>query len=161
MDFQPPEFASVPYGTIAPAACAPRISDPHFSGVAIRMPDHISASASEKIIVPICGYYQLPTGPLVMGAEIHIHVRGVGAHPLPPISGKVVTDMGDNEPEVPDPMSRQPIDPNRFKGQVSESYFYFDAQRYLPHKLLPGTYEVCVSYGQTRSNVARVTITRR
>lgn len=161
MDFQPADFAEVPYGTIGPAPCAPRIADPRFNGVAIRMPDEVRASADEKIRVPICGYYQLATGPLVMGAEIYIHVRGVGANPLPPISGKVVTDMGENEPEAPHPRSRQPVDPGKYKGQVSESYFYFDAQRYLPHPLPPGTYEVCVTYGRDRSNVARVTITRR
>ena len=160
MDFQPPEFSTVPYGTIAPAACAPRIDDPGFNGVAIRMPDHIRASARETINVPICGYYQLPTAPLVMGAKIYIHVRGVGPNARPPISGQVVTDMGSNSPEVRNPKLLEPIDPNRFAGQVSESYFYFDAQRYLPHKLVPGTYEVCVSYGEARSNVARVTITQ-
>jgi hypothetical protein len=159
MEFQPPEFADVPYGTITAAACAPRIADPRFSGVVIRMPDQIHAKKSEKITIPICGYYQLPTAPLLMGADIYIHVRGVGPAALPPISGKVVTDMGKNAPSVPNPRAKQPIDPSRYKGQVSESYFYFDAQRYLPHAIPPGTYEVCVSYGQTTSNVARVTIT--
>jgi len=161
MEFQPAEFAEVPYGTIARAPCSPRVTDPRFQGIVIRMPEEVRAAQGEKIRLPICGYYQLPTGPLVMGADIHIHVRALGPNPLPPISGKVVTDMCENEPEAPDPYARAPVDPNLYKGQVSESYFHFDALRYLPHALPPGTYEVCVTYGRDQSNVARVTITRR
>lgn len=160
MDFQPPEFANVPYGTIVAATCAPKVDDPRFSGIVIRMPERIGALANEKISVPICGYYQLPTAPLLMGADIYIHVRGVGPTARPPLTGKVVTDMGDNEPDAPDPEAGKPVDPDRYKGQVSEAYFYFDAQRYLPHTLPSGTYEVCVTYGQTTSNVVRVTIDR-
>ncbi len=160
MDIQPPEFAHVPYGTVTPAVCAPKIDDPRFSGIAIRMPERIRASESEKIDIPICGYYQLPTAPLLMGADIHIHVRGVGSNPRPPISAKVVKDTGANEPDVPHPKRNRPIDPNAYKGQVSEAYFYFDAQRYLPPMLPPGTYEVCVTYGDATSNVVRVTIDR-
>ena len=101
MEFQPAEFADVPYGTIARAPCSPRVTDPRFQGIVIRMPEEVRASQGEKIRLPICGYYQLPTGPLVMGADIHIHVRGLGPNPLPPLTGKVVTDMCENEPEAP------------------------------------------------------------
>jgi hypothetical protein len=160
MDIQPHEFAHVPYGTIESAACAPKIDDPDFDGIAIRMPDRIRASQNEKISVPICGYYQLPTAPLLMGADIHIHIRGVGGTAQPPVKGKVVTDTGANEPDARDPLRKRPIDPKAYEGQVSEAYFYFDAQRYLPPMLPSGTYEVCVTYGQATSNMVRVTIER-
>ena len=158
MDYTPAEFANIPYGTVASAPCAPRVTDPRFKGIVIRAPERVVVKASERVSLPICGYYQLDTGPLVSGAEIHVHVRTADGRASQ--SGQVVTDMGENEPEVPDPKAGR-IDPGQFQGQVSESYFYYDAIRYLPHPLPPGEYDVSVSYGQNRSNTVRVQIARR
>lgn len=158
MDYTPPEFAKIPYGTVTPASCSPKVSDPGFKGIVIRVPEKVVVKGREKPSLPICGYYQLDTGPLVAGAEIHVHVRTADGKAAQ--SGQVVTDMGENEPDMPDPKAGK-IDPARFHGQVSESYFYYDATRYLPHSLPPGEYDVCVSYGQNRSNVARVLISAR
>lgn len=159
MDYTPPYFADAPLGGVSAAACSPQVADPRFKGVVIRAPDTIRISAGEDLVLPICGYYQLDTAPLVMGADIHIHARGVGATPLAPVSGQVVAADGDNEPLAPPPA--QAIDPRDYDGQVSESYFFYDAQRYLPARLGPGVYEIVVSYGRAQSNVARVEITTR
>jgi hypothetical protein len=161
MDFQPIDFHQVPFGSIEQAECAPQIEDENFDGIAIRIPEEIKADASEELQVPICGYYQLPTGPLLMGAEMIIHMRNTDAEALPPVSGQVVTDEGENEPDVPPPWEDDPIDPRDFEGQISQSFFYLDAQRYIHQPLPPGTYELCVSYGERQSNVAKVVITRK
>jgi hypothetical protein len=159
MDYVPSEFADVPFGSITAQACSPRVADPRFKGIAIRLPDRIGVAAGEALVLPICGYYQLDTAPLLMGADIHIHARGVGGTPLAPIIGKVVTNTGANEPDARPPKFE--IDPRDYAGQVSESYFFFDAQSYLPVKLPPGTYDIAVSYGRTQSNVARVEVAAR
>lgn len=159
MDYLPPYFADVPFGAVSAAACSPQIIDPRFKGIVIRVPDTVRVIAGEDLVLPICGYYQLDTAPLIMGADIHIHARGVGATSLPPTSGEVVADDGDNEPLAPPPAA--PIDPRDYQGQVSESYFFYDAQRYLPVRLGPGVYDIVVSYGRAQSNVARVEITAR
>lgn len=159
MDFVPPDFSQVPYGSVAAASCAPRVADPRFKGIAIRTPERIRVSQGEPIVLPVCGYYQLDTAPLLMGAEIHVHAKGVGATPVPPLSGKVVTDMGENAPEVPPP--GPPVNPRDYAGQVSESYFYYDAQRYLPLQLPPGTYDIMITYGRVQSNTVRVEISKR
>jgi hypothetical protein len=161
MDFQPAEFNHVPYGSIVAAECAPQVEDRRFRGIVIRVPDQVRAMEDEKLALPICGFYQLPTLPLIQGATMHVHVRGAAGTPVPPLSGQVVVMDGANEPDDPDPSAGQPVNPRLFAHKVSEAYFYLDGQRYLPLSLPPGSYEVCVSYGETRSNVARVTIVRR
>ncbi len=157
MDFTPPEFANIPYGTVAAAPCSPRVEDPGFKGIVIRVPERVTANGREKVSLPICGYYQLDTGPLLEGADVHVHVRTADGKASQ--SGQVVTDIGANEPEDPPP--NVPVDPAIYRGQVSESYFFYDAVRYLPHPLPPGEYDVCVSYGKNRSNIVRVQIAAR
>jgi len=160
IDYVPADFSEVPFGTTVASACAPKVEDPRFHGILIRTPEQIRVSGGEPVIVPICGYFQLATWPLVQGAKMEVHLRGVGGSPVPPVSGQVVVDEGDNEPEVPPPFANQPKNPRDYDGVISEGWFYLDAQRYLPQSLPPGTYEVMVTYGDDRSNVTRVQIYR-
>ncbi len=161
MDFVPHEFNDVPYGSIVAAACAPRDFDPRFKGIAIRTPEAVYLEPSEAAALPICGYYQLDTGPLVAGAVMQVHVRSLD-YPGPGLTGQVVVqDEAPDEPIVPMPGAEAPVDPRLYAGQLTESYFYVDAQKYLAQKLVPGRYEVCVTYGAARSNVASITVRLR
>ena len=160
MDFQPPLFDHVPYGSIEAAECAPKVEDRRFRGIVIRVPDQVRLLEEETVTLPICGFYQLPTFPLIQGATMHVHVRGVAGTPVPPVNGQVVVMDGANEPDDPPP-PMPPPDPRRYAHKVSEAYFYLDGQRYLPLELPAGTYEVCVAYGEARSNIARFTVLRR
>ncbi|MCB2076992.1 MAG: hypothetical protein KDE55_04760 [Novosphingobium sp.] len=162
MDFQPPEFNNVPYGSHAEAPCAPPAAkERSFRGITIRTPERVLASQGETISLPVCGYYQLATLPLVQGAVMSVHVRSTdGAIPAP-IAGEVVVSGGENEPDIPNPDADAPIDPALYAHSVSEDFFYLDGQLYLPQPLPPGNYEVCVTYGEAQSNVARVQIVRR
>ena len=160
MDVLPREFADPPYGSLEAAACSPRVDDRQFRGIVIRLPERIRLRSDETLLLPICGYYQLATQPLVQGAVMVVHVRGAGGTPFPPESGQVVVDHGENEPNVPDSAAEAPIDPRLYAHSVSESYFFLDGQRYLKGQLPAGNYEVVVSFGDARSNLAQVAIAR-
>jgi hypothetical protein len=157
MQFHPAEFQAVPINTITQSSCSPHVDDRTFRGMAIRVPDRIVAGEGERVVLPICGYYQIGTASVIAGADIHVHVRNASDPQAKPISGKVVPEPLDEH--IAPPPDRGPIDPKRYENQISQSYFNYDAQRYLP-PLAAGTYEVSVSYGPHRSNVARVVIAR-
>lgn len=157
MDFYPPEFAAVPYGSIEASACAPQVEDLRFRGILIRSPERIAVGPGETAMVPICGFYQLPSLPLMRGAVMVVHLRG---SVVPPQDGQVVIDEGENAPDVPDPAAGQPLDPRLWAHKVSTAFFHLDGQRYLRQPLPPGRYELFVSYGEARSNVVRFEITR-
>lgn len=152
MDFTPPEFRQVPYGSVEASTCAPRIDDLAFRGIVIRAPARIEIGAGEPLRLPLCGFYQLPSLPLAEGAVMEVHVRAIGG---PPVSGQVVIDTGENEPDIPNPADAEPLDRKLWAKKVSEAYFHLDAQRYLPQRLVPGRYEAYVSYGDARSNVVQ------
>ncbi len=152
MDFAPPDFREVPYGSIEASACAPRVDDRRWRGMVIRAPDRILVAHGEKTMLPLCGFYQLPSLPLIQGAVMVVHVRGLTA-PIAPESGQVVIDSGENAPDEPAPV--KPLDPRAWEHKVSVAYFHLDGQRYLKQTLPPGRYEAYVSYGQAQSNVVR------
>lgn len=161
MDFLPPEFARVPYGTQTAGVCSPQAGNPEtFRGIVINIPHRIALKPSEKLKLPICGYYLLPSLPIVQGAVMTVHVRGIGGTSFAPLAGEVVIDRGENEPEVPNPFTNRPINPADYKYSIVESYFFLDGQRYFKTQLPPGNYEVMVSFGEVRSNVGRLTISR-
>ncbi|MDO7843970.1 hypothetical protein [Sphingomonas immobilis] len=158
MDFIPPDFAKVPYDSQTAGVCSPRVEDEDWRGIAINIPQRITIRRAETLKLPICGYYHLPTFPL-LDTKMVVHVRGAGETKFDPVAGPVVVMDGPNEPVVTKP--KKPRDPKMYRYSVSEEYFVLDGQRYFPAQLPPGDYEVMVTYGDARSNVARVTIARK
>jgi hypothetical protein len=154
MDFTPPIFAQAPLGSDRESECSPKITDENYRGVAIRMPQRVHIKPGETPRLPICGKYQLPTGPLVTGAVMYLHVRSVDGAIPKPISVALVEGHAASVAVAP------PVNPAIFAGQISKSFFNVDAQRYLPGKLPPGHYEIRISYGEAMSNVERFEIAR-
>ncbi|GGC18093.1 hypothetical protein GCM10011371_02030 [Novosphingobium marinum] len=156
-DYIPPDFGSVPFGSIEQAECAPQVT-PNFNGVVIRVPEQIHIEDGEAVILPICGYYQLPTAVVLDGERMAVHVRSISRPDVPPMSGPVVLQDGDNEPLAPPP-EPPPMKRSNLAGRVSDAYFYVDAQKMVSRQLPPGIYDVCVTYAGQQSNVARVEVT--
>ena len=161
MDYEPAIFRDVPYGTVMASPCSPQIVDPSFRGIAIRVPARIAARPNEELVVPICGYYVLPTAEAVTAGGMQVHMRNLADPSRPPFEVSVTGGRQRNVPADPPPQGSRPIDVRRFAGQISKSYFNLDIQQFMEQPLPPGTYDIVVSYGRAQSNVGRIEIAVR
>lgn len=90
-----------------------------------------------------------------------VHLRGVNSTMVEEQSGRVVITDGQNEPDIPDPAANEPIDPELWRYKVSTAFFHLNGQSYFREALSPGSYELYVSYGDTKSNIVGFTVNHR
>ena len=155
MDFLPPVFNDVPFGSQQVSACSPHVEPSNFHGIVIAMPKEVRTIGEETPRLPICGFFRLETLPLLNGAEMRVDVKPMDGGQRP-FSAPIVQDGGANEPLARKP--QRTINPALYARQMSQGYFHIDAARYLPHPLTPGTYQVKFSYGPGQSNIVQVKV---
>ncbi|WP_295384035.1 hypothetical protein [uncultured Thiodictyon sp.] len=155
MDYVPQYFQEVALGTYEQTQCSPAAPSPQWSGVAIVAPERIQPRAREAAIVPVCGYFVVAVLAAMDGPPLTVHVRRVNSKEV--LSGEIAEE-GANEPVDPPPPEAPRPSRESFAGVTVDGYFNIDAQRYLPARLTPGTYEIATTYAGAKSNVVQVTI---
>jgi len=146
----------VSLGTFEQSPCTPAVPSSDWDGVIISAPRHdITYKAGERPVVPVCGYYLVPVLDAMDGPPLTVHAGRIHSDAV--ISG-VVDEAGENEPLVPPPPGAPRPSRESFEGVSTGGYFTIDAQKYLPTKLSPGSYEVTVSFAGKRSNAVQIEI---
>lgn len=156
VDYKPSEFKNVPFGTLEKSECSPVAADDQARTLMIRMPSEVTLKADEKLVLPICVYYNLDTlSVLEKSPQIYYkNLKEGGEFELVTITPEV------EDHEVPAPKSSSKADNEIYKNQVSTAYLYFDAQKYISAPLTSGEYEFYVGIGVNKSDVVRVRINR-
>lgn len=149
MDFMPEMYKDVVLSTYVEGACSPGGMPSDWKGVVITAPQRIIPGPGEEPVVPVCGFYRVSVLAAMDGEPMIVHVRPVGAEIE--FSG-LVADEGPDEPEVPPPGDDPEPSREALEGVYSGGHFNIDAQLYLPNRLIPGAYEVTVTYAGASSN---------
>lgn len=160
MDFIPPYFENAPIGEIAESECSPKVANDYL-GVAIAVPEQVKLGGAPTPVLPVCGYFQLPAAQAISGDQMTIHVRRDGADEtfsaqVVPLEEPGATD----EPEEPEPEDAYQPSAEALANTLSSGYFHVDAQAYLPSPLIPGTYQIIVTYAGGKSEPVTVEIRR-
>lgn len=156
MDYFPDVYKEVTPGTYQQAACSPTAPSPDWSGVIIAAPERVVPASGEKPVVVVCGYFVVPVLDAQDTPAMIVRVRRTD-DPDFVLSGEVVEE-GENEPVEPPPADAPRASREELKGVETGGYFNVDVQRYVTIPLLPGTYDVDVSYAGKRSNTVRIEI---
>lgn len=155
MDSIPAYFDAVALGTYEQTACSPAATFPDGTGIAIAAPERILPKPGETLILPICGYFVVAVLAAMDGKPLTVHVRRVDSKET--LSGEVVEE-GANEPIEPPPADAPRPSREAFEGVSVDGYFNIDAQRLLPQRLTPGSYDVVATYAGMKSNIVQVTV---
>lgn len=155
MIFIPDLYQHVPMETYVQAQCSPAPPSSIWRGVIISAPQRIIPDKGENLVIPICGHYVVPVLAAMDGPGLTVHVRRIEAELV--LSG-LITDQGENEPVVPPPPGAPRPKRESFEGVTTGGYFNIDAQRHLKTRLVPGIYEVTVSYAGMVSNSTQIEI---
>jgi hypothetical protein len=155
VDFIPETFKDVPLGTYDQTSCSPQAPSSEWSGVIIDTAQRVFPPKGAAPVVPVCGYYLVPVLDAMDGPPLTLHVTRVDTMKI--LTAEIVEE-GENEPEEPPPPDAPVSSRESLKGVYTGGYFNIDAQRYLPHSLEPGRYEVVVSYAGHVSNRVAVEI---
>ncbi|AGH95818.1 hypothetical protein [Pseudobdellovibrio exovorus] len=155
MEYTPVLFKNLPFGSLSKSDCSPLVTHEDSKAFLIRTPEQINLSGNEKLILPICGYYNLDTVS-VLEQKTFIHFRKTQVKE----AFQTLEVVPEREHEIEAPSRNKPVDLTLYKGQMSTLYFYFDLQNYLPNDLLDGEYEVYVTCGENVSNTSVVQVIR-
>lgn len=156
MLFVPDFYQDIPVGTYEKVQCSPAAPSPSWSGVVISAPKSITLEKGETPVLPVCGYYDVPTLSAMDGPPLSVHLQRVDADFE--VSGLIVEPAA-NEPDEPPPASAPRHTREALKGVFTGGYFNIDALRYLKIIITPGAYELYVSYAGATSNRVRFEIT--
>lgn len=149
MEFIPDSYKDIPLGTYEENACSPEIPSPTWSGIIISGPQRINLNEDDHPVIPVCGYYLVPVLDAMDGPPMSVHVNRIDSDVI--LSGEVAEE-GDNEPLASPPPNAPRPSREAFEGVSTGGYFNIDAQRYLKPRLIPGSYEVTVSFAGGISN---------
>ncbi len=152
MDFMPEMYTNVVLSTYVEAPCSPEAMPSDWAGVVINAPQQIIPGPGEEPVVPVCGYFRVSVLAAMDGEPMTVHLRRVDTEVE--VWG-LVADEGPDEPEEPPPADAPKPSREAFEGVYSGGHFNIDAQLYLPTKLLPGVYDVTVTYAGATSNSVR------
>lgn len=156
MDYIPELYKKVEVGTYQEAPCSPAIPSSCWSGIIITAPKSIILEENERLVVPVCGYYLVPVlSAMDDDLPLSVHVRLIDSKNV--LSGAIIEE-GENEPDEPLPDDAPSLSKEDFEDVLTGGYFNIDVQHYLKDKLMPGVYEVVVTYAGVSSNIVQLEI---
>ena len=125
----PPEFAGARLGSCNPQPLSPPKPPIGWTGVALNAPQWVARPKTQDLIIPVCGFFMLPSEPVPASLSGILHVRLDDAPPQLPFR----LGLEDPEDEEASPLP-PPASPEDLEGMSDGGYFCFDL---APHLNLP------------------------